>query len=85
MIFSQIISACIIVTLSSFFIFQTSDDQYGNSSLVMAGALRDAKIPVELHLLPSGGHGYGLRAGRAAGETWPQLAEKWLDNILSAK
>jgi acetyl esterase/lipase len=68
-----------------FFIFQTSDDQYGNSSLVMAGALRDAKRPVELHLLPSGGHGYGLRAGRAAGETWPQLAEKWLNNILSTK
>ena len=25
------------------FIFQTADDQYGNSALVMAGALRDAK------------------------------------------
>jgi len=31
-----------------------------------------------LHLLPSGGHGYGLRKGIRAAETWPLLAEKWL-------
>ncbi len=64
------------------FIFQTSDDQYGNSALVMAQALRNAKIPVELHLLSVGGHGYGLRPGNVAAETWPGLAEKWLRNIL---
>jgi acetyl esterase/lipase len=62
------------------FIFQTADDPYGNSALVMAGALRNAKLPVELHLLPSGGHGYGLRPGKIAAETWPLLAEKWLTN-----
>ena len=60
-------------------------NQYGNSALVMAGALRDAKIPVELHILPFGGHGYGLRPGSMAGETWPLLAEKWLTRILQAK
>ena len=27
------------------FIFQTADDPYGNSALVMAGALRNAKLP----------------------------------------
>jgi acetyl esterase/lipase len=64
------------------FIFQTSDDPYGNSSLVMAGALRQAKVPVELHLLAEGGHGYGLRSGKIAAETWPLLAEKWLKGIL---
>lgn len=64
------------------FIFQTSDDPYGNSSLVMAGALRLAKVPVELHLLAEGGHGYGLRAGKIAAETWPLLAEKWLKGVL---
>jgi len=67
------------------FLFQTADDQYGNSSLVMAGALRDAKIPVELHLLPSGGHGYGLREGKISGKTWPLLAEKWLQNTIHPK
>jgi acetyl esterase/lipase len=64
------------------FIFQAADDPYGNSSLVMAGALRNAKIPIELHLVPKGGHGYGLRPGIAAAETWPVLAEKWLQNIV---
>jgi acetyl esterase/lipase len=64
------------------FIFQTSDDPYGNSSLVMAGALRKAKVPVELHMLAEGGHGYGLRPGKIASETWPLLAEKWLKRIL---
>lgn len=61
------------------FIFGTADDTYGNSSLVMAGALRDHKVPVELHLLPEGGHGYGLRSGNIAAETWPSLAESWLN------
>ena len=60
------------------FIFGTTDDKYGNSSLVMATALRDNKIPVELHLLSKGGHGYGLRPGNSAAETWPSLAETWL-------
>jgi acetyl esterase/lipase len=60
------------------FIFQTADDPYGNSALVMATALRNAKLPVEMHLLPEGGHGYGLRPGKVAAATWPLLAEKWL-------
>ena len=62
-----------------FFIFGTADDEYGNSSLVFAQALRDNHTPVELHLLPSGGHGYGLRPGNIAAEAWPSLAETWLD------
>jgi acetyl esterase/lipase len=65
------------------FIFQTADDQYGNSALVMARSMRDAGLPVELHLLPEGGHGYGLRPGKRSAETWPLLAEKWLDTILA--
>jgi acetyl esterase/lipase len=63
------------------FIFQTADDPYGNSALVMAGALRNAKLPVELHMLSAGGHGYGLRKGKICAETWPVLAEKWLKSI----
>jgi acetyl esterase/lipase len=67
------------------FIFQTADDPYANSALVMTGALRNAKLPVELHILASGGHGYGLRAGKTAAETWPLLAEKWLKTVLNEK
>ncbi len=64
------------------YIFQTSDDTYGNSALVMTSALRKEKLQVELHFLPNGGHGYGLRKGNIAAETWPILAEKWLGQIL---
>jgi len=67
------------------FIFQTADDPYGNSALVMAAALRNAKLPVELHILSTGGHGYGLRPGKVAAETWPLLAEKWLGIVLKRK
>lgn len=63
---------------SPFFIFGTADDKYGNSSLVMAQALRNKEIPVDLHFLSKGGHGYGLREGNPAAETWPVLAEAWL-------
>jgi acetyl esterase/lipase len=64
------------------FLFATSDDPYGNSALVMAGALRDAKAPVELHFYAKGGHGYGLRTGNPAGEAWPALLEKWLKSTV---
>jgi acetyl esterase/lipase len=67
------------------FIFATADDNYSNSALVMTTALRDAKLPVELHFLAKGGHGYGLRTGNIAGETWPKLAEIWLKNIVAGK
>jgi acetyl esterase/lipase len=63
------------------FIFQTADDEHGNSAIVMAQSMRNAKLPVELHLLPAGGHGYGLRAGNIAAETWPGLAEIWLKRV----
>jgi len=64
------------------FIFATADDTHSNSALVMATALRDNKVPVSLHLLPEGGHGYGLREGNPAGITWPKLAEKWLQDTV---
>jgi acetyl esterase/lipase len=65
------------------FIFGTADDKYGNSSLVMAGALRDHKIPVELHITNEGGHGYGLRPGNHAAEAWPTLAESWMEKVIN--
>jgi acetyl esterase/lipase len=69
----------------SMFIFGTADDKYANSSLVIATALRDNKVPVEIHLLQEGGHGYGMRPGNIAAETWPPLAEIWLQKEISKK
>jgi acetyl esterase/lipase len=71
--------------LPPMFIFQTADDTHANSSLVMTAALRKFKIPVELHLMAEGGHGYGLRKGINAAETWPVLAEKWFSRTMLIK
>jgi hypothetical protein len=48
----------------------------------MASSLRNAKLSVELHLLPEGGHGYGVRHGKVAASVWPELAEAWLSRTL---
>nr|WP_294894388.1 alpha/beta hydrolase [uncultured Pedobacter sp.] len=63
------------------FIFVASDDPY-NIPFSMGMALRANKIPFEFHVTPKGGHGYGLRKGNPAAEVWPNLAQKWLQEIL---
>ncbi len=60
------------------FLFVAADDKYANSSLVMTQALREQKVLVELHVVPKGGHGFGLRSGNPAAEIWPMLADSWL-------
>jgi len=64
------------------FIFQAADDASGKSSLIYADALRGAKVSVECHLVPKGGHGYGMRPGNPAAEAWPKYAEVWLNNYV---
>ncbi|MEO7313361.1 MAG: alpha/beta hydrolase [Chitinophagaceae bacterium] len=66
------------------FIFVANDDGIG-LPLSFGYALHDAKIPMELHVYPTGGHGYGLRKGNPAAEAWPPLAEKWLTDIFKKK
>jgi acetyl esterase/lipase len=63
------------------FVFVAADDQYG-PPLSLAFALHENKIPYELHIYPKGGHGYGLRKGNPAAETWPTLASKWLKDFI---
>ncbi len=66
---------------SPMFIFGTEDDYYSRTgSLVMADALKDKGVPVELHYLARGGHGYGMRYG--VGLIWPGLAQQWLKGIV---
>jgi len=64
------------------FLIQTQDDGVRvESSVFYYLALKNAKVPVEMHLYPSGGHGYGLRATEKAVTTWPQRAEQWLRGL----
>ena len=65
------------------FLLQAEDDHVDNvnDSLVYYIALKNAGVPVEMHLYPQGGHAFGLRRTRSAITDWPQLAEMWLKAI----
>lgn len=61
------------------FLIVASDDRFVNSSLVMSSAIKSVNLPFELHILPEGGHGFGMRKGNRAAEIWPSLCQDWLD------
>jgi acetyl esterase/lipase len=64
------------------FLVQTEDDGvHVENSLGYYAALKQAKVPVEMHLYASGGHGYGLRPTSKTVTTWPARAEEWLRSI----
>jgi len=50
------------------------------NSIVYALALRKYKIPSELHLYQSGGHGYGMGKSANTESTWPEACRKWLES-----
>lgn len=64
------------------FLVQTEDDSVRvENALAYYAALKAAKVPVEMHLYPSGGHGYGLRPSKDAVATWPARAEEWMRRL----
>jgi acetyl esterase/lipase len=52
-----------------------------NQSLAYYVALKNAGVPVEMHLYAQGGHAFGLRHTQLPITDWPQLVEKWLGTI----
>ncbi len=61
------------------FIVQTEDDPvHVENSLVYYAALKNNKVPAEMHLFATGGHGYGLRKTAEPVTQWPTRAENWL-------
>jgi acetyl esterase/lipase len=65
------------------FLLQAENDNVDgvNQSLVYYVALKNAKVPVEMHLYAEGGHGFGLRRTKLPITGWPQLVETWLQTI----
>jgi acetyl esterase/lipase len=64
------------------FLLQAEDDPvHEENALVYYQALKEAKVPAELHLFAAGGHGYGLRPTELSITHWPKLAEMWLNSI----
>src|SRR5271165_1685712 len=65
------------------FLLQAEDDDVDNvdDSLAYYIALKNARVPVEMHLYAQGGHAFGLRRTRFPITGWPQLVETWLKTI----
>lgn len=65
-------------------IVQTADDNsFVNETLFYYSALRNAGANIEMHLYPSGGHGYGLRSKVPALQNWNKRVEEWLNTFLN--
>ncbi len=65
------------------FLLQAENDNVDNvnQALVYYIALKDAGVPVEMHLYAQGGHAFGLRKTRLPITEWPELVERWLETI----
>jgi acetyl esterase/lipase len=51
------------------------------SSIYYFLSLKKAKVPAELHVFPTGGHGYGLRPTEHAVSGWPALCNTWMQKM----
>ena len=72
------------VAVPATFLVQAEND-YGvkvESSVFYFMALKNAKVPAEMHIYAEGGHGFGLRPTNApVAAKWPVLAEEWLHTV----
>ncbi len=65
------------------FLVQAEDDNVDgvNQSVAYYIALKNAGVPVEMHLYAQGGHAFGLRRTKLPITRWPRLVETWLKTI----
>lgn len=61
------------------FIAMTQDDPVRiEGPLYYSLALKQSRVPFELHVYPKGGHGYGLRKTENPVTAWPERAADWM-------
>lgn len=63
-----------------FFAHSSDDNVSSENSVALYRALTKNKVPSELHLYASGGHGYGMRKTEHPCATWPNRAADWLQS-----
>jgi acetyl esterase/lipase len=65
------------------FLVQAEDDNVDGvkQSLVYYIALKNAGVPVEMHLYAQGGHAFGLRPTKFPITDWPRLVGTWMQTI----
>ena len=66
-------------TPPTFIIHATDDTSVPvENSLLYYHALKNNKVAAEMHLFPTGGHGFGLALGKGPLEKWPNLLLDWI-------
>jgi acetyl esterase/lipase len=65
------------------FLLQAENDPIDpvQNSLAYFAALKQAGVPVEMHLYAQGGHAFGLRQTKFPITEWPKMVERWLRTI----
>ena len=65
------------------FLLHAADDKTVpvENSLLFFQALKDNNVPAEMHVYPSGGHGFGLAVGKGYLETWSDRLIDWLRGL----
>ncbi len=61
------------------FLTMAFDDRVGPENILRMGlGLKKHDVPAEVHLYPTGGHGYGLRANEHYATSWPARCAEWM-------
>jgi acetyl esterase/lipase len=68
-----------------FFVHAQDDRVPAENPTLLFNALTRAKVPAELHIFPTGGHGYGLRPTAEPVTRWPVFAADWLLRVAGKK
>ncbi|TDH21327.1 alpha/beta hydrolase [Segetibacter sp. 3557_3] len=55
------------------------------NSLLFFQAMKDKGVTGELHVYPTGGHGFGLAVGRGSLENWTTLCIEWMRSLNQKK
>jgi dipeptidyl aminopeptidase/acylaminoacyl peptidase len=65
------------------FIVHSTDDKTVPvaNSIQFYQALQNAGVYSEMHIYPSGGHGYGLGLGKGHLQTWPARLADWMKSL----
>jgi len=65
------------------FLLHSTDDKAVpvENSLRFYQALKNNGVPVEMHIFPTGGHGFGLALGKGSLESWTDLLVTWMRGV----
>jgi acetyl esterase/lipase len=65
-------------TPPTFFAHAYDDGVPAENSILMYLALKKEKVPAEMHIYASGGHGFGLRKSDKPCSKWPERCAEWM-------